>query len=144
MRIEIKKDRGLLLCLGLSLVLGLSGCEQPLMQGMGPKEFIFGTVQFILMAVFIYYIVVIQPERLQEETQKKFLQALKKNDEVLTSGGIFGKVVQVKPEEILVEIAANTRIRVLPRNVKPLNDNAANSASSKSNSGKSQSASNEA
>ena len=40
------------------------------------------------------------------------LSRLKKNDEVMTSGGIYGKVVALKDDEVTLEVAPNVRLRV--------------------------------
>lgn len=87
---------------------------------MGPKEFIFGTVWFFLMALFVYYVLVLNPARLREEDRKKFIGGLQKNDEVLTSGGILGRVVSVKPDSVTIEIAPNVKVRVAGRYVHPV------------------------
>jgi preprotein translocase subunit YajC len=84
---------------------------------MGAKEFMFGTIQFIIMAFIVYYFLVISPARVRHEGQQKFLKELKKNDEVRTSGGIFARVVSVRPDSITLEIAPNVKIKVDPTHV---------------------------
>ncbi len=82
---------------------------------MDPKEFIFGSVWFFLMALFVYYLLVLNPSRLRAEDQDKFISVLKKGDEVQTTSGILGRVVLVKPEYITLEIASNVKVKVLPK-----------------------------
>lgn len=82
---------------------------------MSPKEFIFGTVWFFLMALFVYYILVLNPMRLRQEDHEKLISELKKGDEVQTTSGILGRVVSLKPEYITLEIASNVKVKVLPK-----------------------------
>lgn len=81
---------------------------------MSPFEFISSTVWFILIAIFVYYMLVLRPEAVESENREKFISELKKNDEVVTSGGLIGKVHTVKDDSVTVEIAPNVRVRVLP------------------------------
>jgi preprotein translocase subunit YajC len=86
---------------------------------MGPKGFVFSTVYFILLILLVYFALVIHPARLKEETHEKFIRGLKKNDEVVTSGGIFARVVSVKPEYVTLELASNVKVKVDPAHVQP-------------------------
>lgn len=86
---------------------------------MSPFEFIFSTVWFILIAIFVYYMLVLRPEAIEQQSKETFLSGLKKNDEVVTSGGIVGKVSSIKDDLVTVEIASNVRIKVLPANLRP-------------------------
>ena len=53
---------------------------------------------FILVAV-LFYFMIIQPQRKQERKRKELLDALKKNDRVVTTGGIFGTVVALDTDQ---------------------------------------------
>ena len=62
--------------------------------------------------LLIWYLLLIRPESRRRKTHEEMLKNLKKNDEVVTVGGIFGTVVNVKPEAITVRIDDNVRIDV--------------------------------
>ena len=83
-------------------------------------EFIFNTIWFLFVGLCVYYLIVIQPEIKKEDAQKKFISGLKRGDDVVTSGGILGKVQQVQDDLVTVEIAANVRIRVQASHVKAI------------------------
>jgi preprotein translocase subunit YajC len=54
--------------------------------------------QIVLMLVplaFIFYFVLLRPQQQQEQKQRSMIEALKKNDKVLTTGGIYGTVISV-------------------------------------------------
>lgn len=85
-----------------------------------PFQFILSSVNFFLIAFFVYYVLVLRPSQLKNEQQARFLRDLKKDDDIVTSGGILGRVASIQPDFIGVEIASGTRIRVRPENVLPL------------------------
>lgn len=71
-------------------------------------------VNFIpLVLVFvIFYALLIRPQQKKAKEHGEMLSKLKKNDEVVTSGGIYGKVVSLNDEMVTIEVAPNVRIRV--------------------------------
>ena len=84
------------------------------------SNFVTGSVWFFLLGLTVYYILVLKPGFEEEDRQKKFIDELKKNDEVMTAGGIFGRVFGITPEFISIEIAPNVRIKVAPNKVLPV------------------------
>ena len=76
--------------------------------GPGPMLTIF---PFILIFAIMYFMV-IRPQQKKAKDHKALLDKLKKNDEVMTSGGIYGKVVDLKETVVTIEVAPNVRIRV--------------------------------
>jgi preprotein translocase subunit YajC len=70
-------------------------------------------VPIILVAV-VCYMLLILPQQARLKKQKALIDALKKGDEIVTGGGIIGKVQNVTSDtEVLVEIAPGTQVRVL-------------------------------
>jgi preprotein translocase subunit YajC len=55
---------------------------------------------------------VIRPQQKKSKDHQAMLNKLKKNDEVMTSGGIYGKVVALTDNVVTLEVAPNVRIRV--------------------------------
>jgi preprotein translocase subunit YajC len=76
--------------------------------GPGPIMTVF---PFILIFVIMYFMV-IRPQQKKGKEHQEMLKKLKKNDEVMTSGGLYGKVVDLKETVVTLEIAPNVRIRV--------------------------------
>lgn len=54
-----------------------------------------GTFVYLLPIPFLFYFLIILPQQQQEKKRRAMIDALKKNDKVLTSGGIYGTVVSV-------------------------------------------------
>ena len=66
---------------------------------------------FIIMFVVMYF-VMIRPQQKRAKEQKEMMDALAKGDEVVTSGGILGKVSKVTDAYVTLEIANGTEIVV--------------------------------
>lgn len=71
--------------------------------------------QFIpLILIFaIMYFLMIRPQQKRLKTHRAMVEAVKKGDSVITQGGILGKVVSVRDDELEVEIATGVRVRVI-------------------------------
>lgn len=66
---------------------------------------------FILIMGAMWFLM-IAPQRKRQKEHQKMLEALKPGDEIITSGGIFGTVQQVRSDRLVVKIADNTRIEI--------------------------------
>tara|TARA_R110002072_G_scaffold179059_1_gene335003 strand:- start:29203 stop:29562 length:360 start_codon:yes stop_codon:yes gene_type:complete len=66
----------------------------------------------IMIAVF-YYFMLLRPRAAEERKRKEFLENLKKNDRVVTAGGIIGTVAQVSTDgkEVTLKVDDSTRIK---------------------------------
>ena len=71
-------------------------------------------VQFIPFALVlaIFYFVILLPMKRKQQKVQEFLGALKENDRVVTSGGIYGTITRIKDESIQLQIAEKVRIEV--------------------------------
>jgi len=78
--------------------------------GTGPGPLVT-LIPFVLIFVIMYFMV-IRPQQRRSKEHQEMLNRLKKNDEVMTSGGIYGKVVDLKETVVTLEVAPNVRIRV--------------------------------
>jgi preprotein translocase subunit YajC len=65
----------------------------------------------ILMFVVLYFLM-IRPQMKRQKEQKAMMEALAKGDEVITAGGILGKITKVTDAHVTVEVADNTEIVV--------------------------------
>jgi preprotein translocase subunit YajC len=66
----------------------------------------------LILIFIVFYFFIIRPQKKKEDTRKKMIEAVKKNDKVVTIGGIHGTVTQVDDTSVLVQIDTNTKIRV--------------------------------
>jgi preprotein translocase subunit YajC len=66
-----------------------------------------------LVVIFVlFFFMIIRPQMKAAKAQREMITALQKGDEVVTSGGIVGKVTKVTESFVSLEIAANTEITV--------------------------------
>ena len=70
-----------------------------------------GFLPIVLMFVLLYFLM-IRPQMKRQKEHKAMLEKIKRGDEVLTNGGIAGKVTDIGDHFITVEVADNVRIRV--------------------------------
>jgi len=81
--------------------------------GSGGPDLIASLLPFILIFVIMYFLI-IRPQRKSMKERAAMLEAVRRNDTVVTGGGIVGKVTKVIDDnELEVEIAQGTKIRVL-------------------------------
>jgi preprotein translocase subunit YajC len=66
----------------------------------------------LLLVFVIFYFLLIRPQQKKAKEHQQMLSKLKKNDEVMTSGGIYGKVTNLADNVVTLEVAPNVRIRV--------------------------------
>ena len=73
-----------------------------------------GLIQFVpLIFVFvIFYFLLIRPQQKKTKDHQAMVSNLKKNDEVVTVGGVHGTVINVKDRTFIVRIDDNTKVEV--------------------------------
>jgi len=73
-----------------------------------------GIVNFIpLLVIFgIFYFLIIKPQQKKQKEHQEMVKNLKKNDEIVTAGGIHGTIVQVKDKTLGVRVDENAKIEI--------------------------------
>ena len=66
----------------------------------------------IALIFIIFYFLLIRPQKKQQKEHAKMISELAKNDDVVTSGGIFGTIVNIQDDVITLRVDDNTRIKV--------------------------------
>ena len=68
---------------------------------------------FPLALIFvIFYFLLIRPQKQKEKEHQKMLEGIDKNDEVVTSGGIHGTIVNVKEKTLILRIDENVKMEI--------------------------------
>jgi preprotein translocase subunit YajC len=101
----------------------------PAGQSNGTVQLLMGILPWLLIFV-IFYILMIRPQQRRVKAHQNAIAAVKKGDDVITGGGIRGRVTKVSDDEAEVEIAQGVKIRVIKStitqvlrpNTKPAND----------------------
>ena len=77
----------------------------------------FTIIIWILVFFGIFYFLAIRPQRRQKQQHAEMIGMLKKGDEVVTIGGMFGTVSAIGDDWVELEVAKRTRVRYLKRAV---------------------------
>ncbi|NQT89649.1 MAG: preprotein translocase subunit YajC [Candidatus Omnitrophica bacterium] len=85
--------------------------QTPQAQGQGSPSPLLSFMPLILMFA-IFYFLLIRPQQKKQKDHNAMVSQLKKNDEVITTGGIHGTVVNVKPTTFVVRVDDNVKIEV--------------------------------
>ena len=73
-----------------------------------------GMMMWVMMALIfvVMWFFMIRPQRKQQKELQAFRDGLKKGDKVVTIGGIYGTVSEIKENNVLIEVDHNVKIRV--------------------------------
>lgn len=83
----------------------------PLAQAAAPGGGLGTIFPFILLFVGMWFLI-IAPQRKRQKAHEKMLTELKSGDEIITNGGIYGTITNVKDDRFVVRIADNTKIEL--------------------------------
>lgn len=78
-----------------------------------------GLIMIVAMIV-IFYFFMIRPQSKKQKELKKQREAMGKGDKVVTAGGIHGRIREVNPDTLVIEIAPNVSIKVDKGSVYPV------------------------
>ena len=81
-------------------------------QGGGTAGAIVSILPLVLIFV-IFYFLMIRPQQKRMRTLQNALAAVKKGDQVVTGGGLVGKVTRVEDEQVEIELAPNVKVRAI-------------------------------
>jgi preprotein translocase subunit YajC len=67
----------------------------------------------IIFIFLIFYLLVIRPQTKTESRRREFIANLKRGEIVVLSSGIVGKVIEIQPKTVLLEVSKDVKIKVL-------------------------------
>lgn len=72
------------------------------------------TMQFVILGLLFagMWFLIIAPQRKRQKDHQKMITELKKGDEVVTSGGIYGVITNIKDDRFVVRIADNVKVEL--------------------------------
>jgi preprotein translocase subunit YajC len=71
-----------------------------------------GSLLMIVLIFVVFYFFMIRPQSKRQKEIKKFQDSLQNGKNVVTSGGIYGKIKEVKENTVIIEVADGVRIKV--------------------------------
>jgi len=66
----------------------------------------------LLLIIVVFYFFMIRPQMKRQKETQKFRDALQKGDKVVTNGGIYGRIDEIKDQIIMLEVAPNIKLKV--------------------------------
>ena len=76
------------------------------------QEVLFQIMPLVLI-FFVFYFLIIRPQQNKVKEHAAMVAAVKKGDEVVTQGGLIGKVSRVSDEEVTIDFGNNVNIRAV-------------------------------
>lgn len=70
------------------------------------------SIIMIVLMIAIFYFFMIRPQQKRQKEEKNFRDSLQKGQQIVTIGGIHGKVVEVKETTVVIEVAHDVRIEM--------------------------------
>jgi preprotein translocase subunit YajC len=74
----------------------------------------FGFLLIIVAFAFLYFVLV-RPQKRRQLAQQQMLNAVEVGDEIVTAGGLYGEIREVRDDEVFVRIAPDVDVRVARR-----------------------------
>lgn len=72
-----------------------------------------GQILPLVAIVVVFYFFMIRPQMKKAKDQKKYIEALKKGDKILTIGGIYGKITEMREDgSLVIEVEDGSRMRI--------------------------------
>lgn len=75
------------------------------------------SILYIVALFAILYFLMIRPQQQRQKRHQEMIKSLRPDDRVTTVGGIFGTIVKLKEDSIILRIADNVRIEVLKNSI---------------------------
>ena len=72
------------------------------------------------MGLGIFWLLVLKPQQLEAQKKEEALKSLKRGSKVITDCGIYGTIIDINKDIVIVEIAKGVNVRMLPDFVQPV------------------------
>lgn len=73
----------------------------------------FSQIMPLVFMFAIFYFLLIRPQQKKAKEHKALLDAMKKGDNVITAGGVHGKITDVENDTVTLEIASNVNVKII-------------------------------
>ncbi len=83
-----------------------------LLQAASGGQSLYGNLLLIGGIVLIFYFFMIRPQQKKQKDQKRFLEDVKKGDNIVTVGGIHGRIASIDGETIILEVEKGGKIKL--------------------------------
>ena len=73
---------------------------------------LLGMLPMFVMLGLVFWFMIIRPQKKQQDQRKTMLAAVKRGDQIITSGGLFATVKDVKADRVVATIAENIKVEI--------------------------------
>ncbi|MBO7276425.1 MAG: preprotein translocase subunit YajC [Bacteroidales bacterium] len=70
------------------------------------------SIVMIILMIAIFYFFMIRPQQKRQKEEKKFRESLQKGQQIVTIGGMHGKIAEVKETTVVIEVAHDVKIEM--------------------------------
>lgn len=68
------------------------------------------SIAWLVLVVAVFYLLAIRPQQKRNKEHQRLLSSLKTGDDIITAGGIYGRVTKIEEQTVTVEIAKGTSV----------------------------------
>jgi len=109
----MKKIRFFLMLLFMKASSLLAMAPQPGKPGQSKQGGGFGSLLVLFLPLLlIWYFLLIRPQHKKQKQKQKMISELRRGDQVMTIGGLYGQIIQIKDNRITIKIADKTNVEV--------------------------------
>ncbi|NIP32216.1 MAG: preprotein translocase subunit YajC [Candidatus Dadabacteria bacterium] len=94
-------------------ILFISACAPPGTGGGESSGMSFAAIMPFVLIFVLFYFLIIRPQTKQNKERNEMLKNVKRGDKVLTTGGMYGRVINVNEDEITLEIAKGINVQMV-------------------------------
>ena len=77
-----------------------------------PQQSMLGMFLPLVLIIVVFYFFMIRPQMKRQKETAKFRDALQRGDKVVTSGGIYGRIDEIRDQVVFLEVAPNLKLKV--------------------------------
>ena len=77
-----------------------------------PQSSLYSMLLPMILIIVVFYFFMIRPQMKRQKELQKFRSSLQKGDKVVTTGGLYGRIEEIKDNIIMLEIAPNIKVKI--------------------------------
>jgi preprotein translocase subunit YajC len=76
------------------------------------QQDIYTTIGVVAIIIVVFWLMWIRPQKRERDRMKTMLDSVRKGDQVITAGGIYGRVLSVKPDMVVLKVDDNSDVKM--------------------------------
>lgn len=69
-------------------------------------------IAFMVVMIFMFWLTIIKPAKNRQKAHSSLVETIKEGEEIVTAGGIYGKVIKLREDSVDIEVAPNVRLKL--------------------------------